>query len=43
MPFSRLQGAFGVRQVALNLIRILLIVDKYNMWVGASAPTLWKF
>jgi len=28
--------AFGVRKLALNLMHILLIVDKNNMWVGAS-------
>ena len=31
--------AFGVRQLALNLIHILLIADKNNRWVGVSAPT----
>ena len=40
MEFSRPQGALGVRQLALNLIRISVILNQQIMWIGASAPTL---
>ena len=33
---------FGARKLALNFMRIFVIINQQIMWVGASAPTLWR-
>jgi hypothetical protein len=41
-PLAAIKTVGWERQQALTLIRISVIIIRHIMWVGASAPTLWK-